>query len=112
MKDIALHPASNIATVDSRRPRPTELDPFLAERGRFFPVGHCEFGRLGGFLSGGTGMAFYGTTDGLARSIESIDVVLADGSKVRASVDEKSGSVLGGPWRWTGVPRSHHAVSI
>src|ERR1700741_2963805 len=42
MKDIQFDPATNIASVRPALAGATELDPFLAERGRFFPVGRCE----------------------------------------------------------------------
>jgi len=88
MKDMRFDPSTNIATVTPAVAGATELDPFLAQRGRFFPVGHCESVGLGGFLlQGGQGwhLRHYGWS---CESIESIDVVLADGSTVRASADE------------------------
>jgi FAD/FMN-containing dehydrogenase len=68
MKDMRFDPATNIATVTPAVAGATELDPFLAERGRFFPVGHCESVGLGGFLLQGDRDGIYGTTGGLARA--------------------------------------------
>jgi FAD/FMN-containing dehydrogenase len=90
MKDMQFDPSTNIASVTPAVAGATELDSFLAERGRFFPVGHCESVGLGGFLlQGGQGwhVRHYGWS---CESIESIDAVLADGSKVRASEEENS----------------------
>jgi len=90
MKDMAFDPATNIVTATPAVAGATELDPFLAQRGRFFPVGHCESVGLGGFLLQG-GMGWHTRHYGWAcESVEAIDVVLADGRKVRASADENA----------------------
>jgi len=57
-----------------------DLDPFLAERGRFFAGGHCPTVGLGGFLlQGGMGWNCRGW-GWAAESIEAIQVVTADGA--------------------------------
>jgi FAD/FMN-containing dehydrogenase len=90
MKDIQFDPATNIASVRPAIAGATELDPFLAERGRFFPVGRCETVGLGGFLLQG-GMGWHSNHYGWAcQSVEAIDVVLADGRTVRASAGENA----------------------
>jgi FAD/FMN-containing dehydrogenase len=56
-----------------------DLDPFLAERGRFFAGGHCPTVGLGGFLlQGGMGWNCRGW-GWAAESIDAIQVVTADG---------------------------------
>jgi FAD/FMN-containing dehydrogenase len=88
MKEMELDPTTNIVTATPAVAGATELDPFLSDRGRFFPVGHCESTGIGGFLlQGGQGWhtRHYGWS---CESIEAIDVVLADGRRVRASEEE------------------------
>src|SRR5260370_12696503 len=87
MKDMELDPTTNIVSASPAIAGATELDPFLSDRGRFFPVGHCESVGLGALpLQGGMGWQprHYGWS---CESIEAIDVVLADGRKIRASDD-------------------------
>jgi FAD/FMN-containing dehydrogenase len=67
-----------------------ELDPFLAERGRFFPGGHCPSVGIGGFLlQGGQGWDARGW-GWAAEYVEAIDVVTADGELVRADAEQNS----------------------
>jgi FAD/FMN-containing dehydrogenase len=90
MKDMELDPTTNIVSASPAIAGATELDPFLSARGRFFPVGHCESVGIGGFLlQGGQGWhtRHYGWS---CESIKAIDVVLADGRKIRASADENA----------------------
>ena len=90
MKDMELDPTTNIVSASPAVAGATELDPFLSDRGRFFPVGHCESVGLGGFLLQG-GMGWHTRHYGWScESIEAIDVVLADGTKIRASDDENA----------------------
>jgi FAD/FMN-containing dehydrogenase len=90
MRQLEFDPATNIASVSPAVRGANELDPFLSERGRFFPVGRCESVGLGGFLLQG-GMGWHSRHYGwAAESIEAIDVVLADGRKIRASADENA----------------------
>ena len=68
----------------------TDLDPFLAERGRFFAGGHCPTVGLGGFLlQGGMGWNCRGW-GWAAESIAGMDVVTADGQLVRCSEEENA----------------------
>lgn len=67
-----------------------DLDPYLAERGRFFSVGHTPTVGMGGFLlQGGLGWNCRGW-GWAAESIESMDVVTACGELVRCSESENS----------------------
>jgi hypothetical protein len=57
----------------------TDLDPFLASRGRFFASGHCPTVGLGGFLlQGGMGWNCRGW-GWAAESVDAVQVVTADG---------------------------------
>jgi FAD/FMN-containing dehydrogenase len=59
-----------------------DLDPFLADRGRFFAGGHCPTVGIGGFLlQGGMGWNCRGW-GWAAESIEAIQVVTAEGDVV------------------------------
>src|SRR6202041_1933182 len=67
-----------------------ELAPFLAERGRSFPGGHCASVGLGGYLLQG-GQGWDGRARGWAcQSVVGLDVVLADGALVRADAAENA----------------------
>ena len=67
-----------------------ELGPFLEERGRFFPGGHCPSVGIGGFLlQGGQGWNARGW-GWAAEYVVAIDVVTADGELVRASEVENA----------------------
>jgi FAD/FMN-containing dehydrogenase len=62
-----------------------ELGPFLEERDRFFPGGHCPSVGIGGFLlQGGQGWNARGW-GWAAEYVVAVDVVTADGELVRAS---------------------------
>lgn len=67
-----------------------ELNPFLIEKGRFFNGGHCPTVGLGGFLlQGGQGWNARGW-GWSAEYIESMDVVTADGEKLRLNEAENA----------------------
>ena len=67
-----------------------ELAPFLAERGRAFPGGHCATVGLGGFLLQG-GQGWDSRARGWAcQSVMGLDVVTADGTLVRADAGQNS----------------------
>ena len=71
--------ATGIVTIGPAVRGGTDLDPFLAARGRFFAAGHCPTVGLGGFLlQGGMGWNCRGW-GWAAESIESLRVVTADG---------------------------------
>jgi FAD/FMN-containing dehydrogenase len=74
--------ASATVTVGPAVRGGADLDPFLADRGRFFAGGHCPTVGLGGFLlQGGMGWNCRGW-GWAAESIEAIQVVTADGDIV------------------------------
>ena len=67
-----------------------ELAPYLAERGRLFPGGHCPTVGIGGFLlQGGQGWNARGWGWG-AEYVEAIDVVTAEGDLVRADATQNA----------------------
>ncbi|WP_433382003.1 FAD-binding oxidoreductase [Actinoplanes sp. CA-142083] len=67
-----------------------ELAPFLAERGRAFPGGHCPSVGIGGFLLQG-GQGWNSRSVGWAcESIAAVDVVTASGDVVRADATQNS----------------------
>jgi FAD/FMN-containing dehydrogenase len=66
------------------------MAPYLAERGRLFPGGHCPTVGIGGFLlQGGQGWNARGWGWG-AEYVEAIDVVTADGELVRADATQNA----------------------
>lgn len=66
------------------------LDPFLAERGRFFNGGHCPPVGVGGFLlQGGQGWCQRGW-GWAAESVVGVDVVTAEGELIHADANENS----------------------
>jgi len=83
---------TGIATVGPAVRGGTDLDPFLAARGRFFAGGHCPTVGLGGFLlQGGMGWNCRGW-GWAAESVAAIQVVTADGEV--AWCDEESNADL------------------
>jgi FAD/FMN-containing dehydrogenase len=67
-----------------------DVAPFLAARGRAFPVGHCPGVGLGGYLLQG-GQGWNGRAMGWAcESVVAVDTVTADGDLVRADATEHS----------------------
>ena len=90
MRDIAYEPATGVASVRPAVQGGLELAPFLAERGRAFPGGHCPSVGLGGFLLQG-GQGWNGRVRGWAcQSMVGLDVVTADGNLVHADAGENS----------------------
>ena len=56
MRDISYEPTTGVVSVRPAVPGGLELAPFLAERDRAFPGGHCASVGLGGYLlQGGQG---------------------------------------------------------
>ncbi len=87
---ISYDAASGIATVDSGVRGGEQLAPFLAERGRLFPGGHCPSVGVAGFLlQGGQGWCARGF-GWAAEYLVAIDVVTPDGGMVRADTDHHS----------------------
>jgi FAD/FMN-containing dehydrogenase len=90
LREMAYDEATGIVTVSPAVKGGTELAPFLAERGRFFPGGHCPTVGVGGFLlQGGQGWNARGW-GWAAEHVAAVDVVTADGEVVRADAERNS----------------------
>jgi FAD/FMN-containing dehydrogenase len=84
LRDIAYDEATGIVSARPAVQGGLELAPFLAERGRAFPAGHCASVGLGGYLLQG-GQGWNGRSRGWAcQSVVGLDVVTADGRLVHA----------------------------
>jgi len=67
-----------------------DLAPFITERGRAFPGGHCATVGIGGYLLQG-GQGWNGRLKGWAcESVVAVDVVTAAGEQVRADAEQNS----------------------
>jgi FAD/FMN-containing dehydrogenase len=67
-----------------------ELAPYIAERGRAFPGGHCATVGIGGFLLQG-GQGWNGRLMGWAcESVVAVDVVTAEGELLRCDATQNS----------------------
>ena len=90
MRDLAYDPATGEVSARPAVRGGLELAPFLAERGRAFPGGHCASVGLGGYLLQG-GQGWNGRERGWAcQSVTALDVVTADGALVRASAAQNA----------------------
>jgi FAD/FMN-containing dehydrogenase len=90
LRDIGYDPATGIVSARPAVQGGLELAPFLAERGRVFPGGHCATVGLGGFLLQG-GQGWDSRARGWAcQSVTGLDVVTADGNLVRADEEENA----------------------
>ena len=88
MRDLAYDPASGVVSARPAVQGGLELAPFLAERGRAFPGGHCATVGLGGFLLQG-GQGWDSRARGWAcQSVVGVDVVTADGRLIRADAGQ------------------------
>ncbi|HEX3689083.1 MAG TPA: FAD-binding oxidoreductase [Solirubrobacteraceae bacterium] len=83
LTEISVDPRAMVASVGPGT-LGRDLDAALADRGLFFPIGHCATVGLGGFALGG-GYGWNSRTRGPAGlNIRAIDVVLANGEHVHA----------------------------
>jgi len=90
LHELAYDDATGIATASPSVKGGAELAPYLEERGRFFPGGHCPTVGIGGFLlQGGQGWNARGW-GWAAEYVEGIDVVTAAGELVHASKHENA----------------------
>ena len=88
LRDLSYDPATGVASARPAVQGGLELAPFLAERGRAFPGGHCASVGLGGYLLQG-GQGWDGRARGWAcESVVGLDVVTADGTLVHADAAE------------------------
>jgi FAD/FMN-containing dehydrogenase len=90
LRDIGYDPATGVVAARPAVQGGLQLAPFLAERGRAFPGGHCATVGLGGFLLQG-GQGWDSRARGWAcQSVTGLDVVTADGALVRADERENA----------------------
>jgi FAD/FMN-containing dehydrogenase len=90
MRDLSYDPVTGVVSARPAIQGGLELAPFLAERGRAFPGGHCASVGLGGYLLQG-GQGWDGRARGWAcQSVVGLEVVLADGALVRADAAENA----------------------
>jgi FAD/FMN-containing dehydrogenase len=111
LREIGFDPATGIATATPAVRGGAELSPFLLERGRMFPGGHCETVGLGGFLlQGGQGWNSRAWGWGCI-NVVGIDVVTADGELVHADEEQNSDLLWaargGGPGFFGAITRFH-----
>ena len=84
LNDLEYDSATGIVSAGPATKGALELAPYLQERGRAFPGGHCATVALGGFLLQG-GQGWNSRARGWAcESVVGIDVVTAAGELVRA----------------------------
>jgi hypothetical protein len=90
MRHLEYDDVTGIVSAAPATPGAVELAPYLAARGRAFPVGHCATVGIGGFLLQG-GQGWNGRARGWAcESIAAVDVVTADGELVRADAEQNA----------------------
>jgi FAD/FMN-containing dehydrogenase len=90
MRDLAYDQESGVVSARPALRGGLDLAPFLAERGRAFPGGHCASVGLGGYLLQG-GQGWDGRARGWAcESVVGLDVVTADGTLVHADAAENT----------------------
>lgn len=111
MREISYDEETGVVTANPAVRGGEELSPFLAERGRMFPGGHCNTVGIGGFLlQGGQGWNSRAWGWG-CMNVVAIDVVTADGELVHASEEENSDLLWaargGGPGFFGAIVRFH-----
>ena len=111
LREISLDPESGIVVAGPAVRGGEELSPYLLERGRMFPGGHCETVGLGGFLlQGGQGWNSREWGWG-CMNVVAIDVVTADGELVHADEEQNSDLLWaargGGPGFFGAITRFH-----
>ena len=90
LRSIEYDEATGVVTAGPATMGSLELAPFLTERGRAFPGGHCASVGIGGYLLQG-GQGWNGRLKGWAcESIVGLDVVTAAGELVRADAEQNT----------------------
>ena len=111
MQEMTFDASTGIATASPSIQGGGQFAPFLESHGRMFPGGHCTTVGLGGFLmQGGQGWNCRRWGWG-CENVVAVDVVLADGSLVRADAEQNRGSLLGGARGGPGLLRRRHAAA-
>jgi FAD/FMN-containing dehydrogenase len=90
LRKISYDEATGVVSASPAVRGGADLAPYLAERGRFFPGGHCPTVGIGGFLlQGGQGWNARGW-GWAAEYVVAVDVVTAAGELVRADATHNS----------------------
>ena len=90
LRSLSYDESTGIVSAGPATKGSLELEPFLTERGRAFPGGHCATVGIGGFLLQG-GQGWNGRAKGWAcESVVAVDVVTADGEVVRADAESNT----------------------
>ena len=90
LRSIEYDEATGIVAAGPATMGALELAPFLADRGRAFPGGHCATVGIGGYLLQG-GQGWNGRAKGWAcESVVAVDVVTAEGEHLRADSEHNS----------------------
>jgi FAD/FMN-containing dehydrogenase len=90
LNDLEYDAGTGIVSAGPATKGALELAPYLEQRGRAFPVGHCASVAIGGFLLQG-GQGWNGRARGWAcESVVAVDVVTAAGELVRADAEQNS----------------------
>ena len=90
LREVSYDATSGVVSASPAVQGGFELDPYLAARGRFFNGGHCPSVGIGGFLlQGGQGWCARGW-GWAGERVVAVDVVTADGERVRADAGQNS----------------------
>jgi FAD/FMN-containing dehydrogenase len=90
LRDLAYDDATGVVAAGPATMGALELAPYLTERGRAFPGGHCSSVGIGGYLLQG-GQGWNGRLKGWAcESVVAVDVVTAAGQLVRADAAQNA----------------------
>lgn len=88
LRDLSYDDTTGIVSAGPATMGGLELAPFLTERGRAFPGGHCASVGLGGYLLQG-GQGWNGRARGWAcESVVAVDLVTAEGELLRADAEQ------------------------
>jgi FAD/FMN-containing dehydrogenase len=90
LRSLDYDPTNGVVVAGPATKGSLELAPYLTDRGRAFPAGHCATVGIGGFLLQG-GQGWNGRLKGWAcESVVAVDVVTADGELVRADASQNA----------------------
>ena len=90
LNDISYDDATGIVSAGPATRGATELAPYLTERGRAIPGGHCATVGIGGYLLQG-GQGWNGRAKGwAAEHVIAVDVVTASGELLRCDAEQNS----------------------
>jgi FAD/FMN-containing dehydrogenase len=109
LDELAYDPDTHVVRASPSTKGGLELTPFLSERGRAFPGGHCPRVGLGGFLLQG-GQGWDGRRRGWAcQSVVAVDAVTASGELVHATAGNEHADLL---WAARGAGPGFPAIVV